>query len=208
MIFHIALSLTDDIKYYPMSELTPLMKQYFSIKEKYKDAIVFFRLGDFYEMFGEDAEKASRILQIALTTRDKSKEDPVPMCGIPYFASESYIAKLIKAGYKVAICEQMEDPKEAKGIVERDVVRVITPGTHAPENPKENSYIISFFPSGNRHGIAAADISTGEFIVFETEENIEDEMCRFEPREILLPHSIRGQYPLQRSSEQFLCISL
>ena len=130
-----------------MPELTPLMRQYFSVKEQYKDAIVFFRLGDFYEMFGEDAEKASKILQIALTTRDKSKEEPIPMCGIPYFASESYISKLIKAGYKVAICEQMEDPKDAKGIVQREVVRVITPGTHEPENPKENIYIMSIFPS-------------------------------------------------------------
>ena len=179
------------------------MKQYFSIKEKYKDAIVFFRLGDFYEMFGEDAEKASKILQIALTTRDKSKEDPMPMCGIPYFASESYILKLIKAGYKVAICEQMEDPKEAKGIVERDIVRVITPGTHAPENPKENSYIISLFPSGEKHGIAAADISTGEFIVYETGENIEDEMYRFEPREILIPQGIKDNIHYREALNNF-----
>lgn len=167
------------------------MKQYSRIKEKYRDAIVFFRLGDFYEMFGEDAETASRILQIALTTRDKSKDNPIPMCGIPHFASESYILKLIKAGHKVAICEQMEDPKEAKGIVARDIVRVITPGTHAPENPKENSYIISLFPTGDKHGLAVADISTGEFIVYETTENIEDEMYRFEPREILIPESLR-----------------
>jgi DNA mismatch repair protein MutS len=167
------------------------MKQYFSIKEKHQDAIVFFRLGDFYEMFGEDAEKASKVLQIALTTRDKTKEDPVPMCGIPHFASESYILKLVKAGYKVAICEQLEDAKEAKGIVERDIVRVITPGTHAPENPKENTYIVSLFPSGDRHGIAVADISTGEFTVFETEKNIQDEVYRFEPKEILMPLSIK-----------------
>lgn len=179
------------------------MKQYLSIKEKYKDAIVFFRLGDFYEMFGEDAEKASRILQIALTTRDKSKEDPMPMCGIPYFASESYILKLVKAGHKVAICEQMEDPKEAKGIVERDIVRVITPGTHAPENPKENSYITSILPAGNKHGIAVADISTGEFIVYETDKDIEDEMYRFEPREILLPQSIRDNIHYRESLESF-----
>lgn len=174
-----------------MTKLTPLMKQYFTIKERYRDAIVFFRLGDFYEMFGEDAEKASNILQIALTTRDKSKEEPIPMCGIPYFASESYISKLIKAGYKVAVCEQIEDPKDAKGIVERAVVKVITPGTHEPENPKENIYIMSIFPSGDKHGVAGADVSTGDFFIYETDKNIEDEMYRFEPREILVPISIK-----------------
>ncbi len=166
------------------------MKQYFSIKESHGDAIILFRCGDFYEMFGEDAEKASRILQIALTTREKSKDNPIPMCGVPYFAAESYIAKLIKSGQKVAVCEQMEDPKTAKGIVSREVVRVITPGTHTPENPKENSFIVSIFPSGSRHGIAAADISTGEFIVYETNEHVEDEVSRFEPKEILIPESL------------------
>jgi DNA mismatch repair protein MutS len=174
-----------------MSELTPLMKQYFSIKEKYADCIVLFRLGDFYEMFGEDAERASRILQIALTTREKSKDNPMPMCGVPYFASEAYIAKLIKAGLKVAVCEQMEDPKEARGIVSREVVRIITPGTHTPDNPKENTYIVCLFPTGTKHGIAAADISTGEFFVFDTGENVEDEVSRFEPKEILVPSSIK-----------------
>jgi DNA mismatch repair protein MutS len=174
-----------------MPELTPLMKQYFSIKEQYPDCIVLFRLGDFYEMFGSDAETASRILQIALTTRDKTKDDPMPMCGVPYFAAESYISKLIKAGLKVAVCEQMEDPKNAKGIVAREVVKVITPGTHTPEHPKENNYIISIFPSGDRHGIAAADVSTGQFMVFETGENIEDEVNRFEPKEILMPSSFK-----------------
>lgn len=174
-----------------MLELTPLMKQYFSIKEKHKDAILMFRLGDFYEMFGEDAKVASRILQIALTTRDKAKEEPIPMCGIPFFAAESYIAKLIKAGHKVAVCEQMEDARDAKGIVQRDVVKVVTPGTYTPENPRENNYIFCFFPDGKKYGVALADISTGEFIVYETEKPVEDELSRFEPRELLFPESLK-----------------
>ncbi len=167
------------------------MRQYFSIKEKHGDAILMFRLGDFYEMFGEDAKVASRILQIALTTRDRAKEDPIPMCGIPYFAAESYIAKLIKAGQRVAVCEQMEDAKEARGIVQRDVVKVITPGTYAPENPKENNYLFSFFPDGKQYGIALADISTGEFMVYETGRPIEDELSRFGPTELLFPESLK-----------------
>lgn len=167
------------------------MKQYQSIKEGHRDAILLFRLGDFYEMFGEDAKVASRILQIALTTRDKGKEQPVPMCGIPYFASETYIAKLIRAGHKVAICEQVEDPRTATGIVKREVLRVITPGTHTPEHPKENYYILSFIPQGEKHGIALADVSTGEFTVYETSKPLEDELSRFEPTEILLPESLK-----------------
>ena len=174
-----------------MSELTPVMKQYFGVKEQYHDAIVFFRLGDFYEMFGEDAKIASRILQIALTSRDKNKEDQIPMCGIPYFSADSYIAKLIKAGHKVAICEQVEDPKLAKGIVQREVVRVVTPGTHHPEQPKENTYIMSIFPYQNVSGIAVADVSTGQFIVYETDKPAEDEISRHEPREILCPASMK-----------------
>jgi DNA mismatch repair protein MutS len=179
------------------------MKQYFSLKENHGNAILLFRCGDFYEMFGEDAEKASRILQIALTTRERSKDNPIPMCGVPYFAAESYIAKLIKAGQKVAVCEQMEDPKTAKGIVSREVVRVITPGTHSPDNPKENTFIVSIFPSGTRHGVAAADISTGEFIVYETSENIEDEVSRFEPKEVLLPESIAENLHYQEALSGF-----
>ncbi len=175
-----------------MSELTPVMKQYQGVKEKHGDSIVLFRLGDFYEMFGEDAKVASRLLGIALTTRDKGKEDPLPMCGIPHFAADSYIAKLIKAGHKVAVCEQTEEPGQGKGIVEREVVRVITPGTHTPSEPKENNFIMSFFPGGRRHGIAVADVSTGQFFLYETEKPLEDELRRYEPKEVLLPESLKA----------------
>ena len=175
-----------------MSELTPLMKQYREVKRQHPDAIVFFRLGDFYEMFGQDAVTASRILQITLTSRDKGKADALPMCGIPHFTAESYVSKLIKAGHKVAICEQVEDPKEAKGIVKREVVKVVTPGTFQPDNPKENNFILSFFQKENIYGIAVADITTGEFVIYETHTSIVDEINRFQPREILHPFSFKN----------------
>ncbi len=173
-------------------ENTPLMKQYGAIKESYPGHIVFFRLGDFYEMFGEDAKIAAPILQITLTTRDKNKDDPIAMCGVPYFSADIYINKLIKAGYKVAICEQVEDPKTAKGIVQREVVRVITPGTFAADNPRENNYILCFYLKDGIYGAAAADLSTGEFTLFETSNPVEDEIARYEPKEILFPASTKG----------------
>lgn len=174
---------------------TPLMRQYFRIKEQYKDAIVFFRLGDFYEMFGDDAKIASNILGLTLTSRDKSKENPISMCGIPYFAANSYIEKLLREGYKIAICEQIGDPKTSKGIVEREVVKVLTPGTFLPEGTKENVYIMAVYPQKTsneqgRMGIALADITTAEFIVYETEKNLFDEIVRFEPKEIIVPKSL------------------
>ncbi len=175
-----------------MSELTPLMKQYQDIKRNYPDAIVFFRLGDFYEMFGPDAVVASKALQITLTSRDKGREEPTPMCGVPHFTAETYIARLVKAGHKVAVCEQVEDPKDVKGIVRREVVRVVTPGTFLPDNPKENSYILSFFQKENIYGIAVADITTGEFLIYETCNSLEDEINRFQPKEILCPYSFKN----------------
>ena len=118
--------------------LTPMMQQYFTIKEQYKDCILFYRLGDFYEMFFEDAETASKELELVLTGRDCGLEERAPMCGIPYHAAAGYIGKLIQKGYKVGICEQVEDPKEAKGIVKRDVIRIVTPGTLLDENFVDN----------------------------------------------------------------------
>ena len=124
-----------------MSELTPLMRQYQDVKRNHPDAIVFFRLGDFYEMFGEDAVTASKILQITLTSRDKSKKNPLPMCGVPHFTAETYITRLIKAGRQVDVCEQVEEPKDAKGSVKREVVRVVTPGTFTPYIPRDTTFI-------------------------------------------------------------------
>ncbi len=176
-----------------MSDLTPLMNQYKSIKRDYPDAILFFRVGDFYEMFYEDAVTASKVLQIALTSRNKGKEDQVPLCGVPYHAADSYITKLIRNRFKVAICEQIEDPKIAKGIVKRDVVRVITPGTFLSESAldaKENSFILSIYPKGKIYGLAIADLSTGEFLIYETVGGLEDEIKRLAPKEILYPEGL------------------
>lgn len=179
------------------------MKQYSDIKRNYPDSIVFFRLGDFYEMFGQDAVTASKHLQITLTTRDRGKDSPMPMCGVPHFSAETYIAKLIKAGYKVAICEQVEDPKEAKGIVRREVVRVITPGTFLPDNPKENSYILGFAQKENIFGIAVADITTGDFFMYQSHRTLEDEIQKFEPKEVVYPISLKNDPAIKNSLDGF-----
>ncbi|MBR0596615.1 DNA mismatch repair protein MutS [Sinanaerobacter chloroacetimidivorans] len=146
-------------------QLTPMMQQYMEIKEKYQDCILFFRLGDFYEMFFEDAITASREMEITLTGKNYGQEEKAPMCGVPYHAADSYIAKLIEKGYKVAICEQVEDPATAKGIVKREVVQIITPGTVVSQNmlnERENNYLASVFLHETGAGIAYCDISTGE----------------------------------------------
>src|SRR3972149_10689992 len=151
-------------------QLTPLLRQYQAIKNKHRDAILFFRMGDFYEMFFDDAVTASKILEIALTTRDKRNDNPIPMCGIPYHAVDSYLPKLIRSGHKVAICEQVEDPATAKGIVRREVIRVVSPGTILDNNlleSRENNYIASIYPGGGKAGLAFIDISTGDFYIAE-----------------------------------------
>jgi len=172
--------------------LTPMMQQYFSIKENHKDCILFYRLGDFYEMFFDDAELASKELELVLTGRDCGLEERAPMCGIPYHAANGYIGKLITKGYKVGICEQVEDPKEAKGIVKRDVVRIITPGTMLDENfmdNKRNNYIMAVTDTGERYGLAFCDISTGEFQGTYIEKSLiqlDNEISKFSPTEVVV----------------------
>jgi DNA mismatch repair protein MutS len=166
---------------------TPLVAQYLSVKQKVPDAILFFRLGDFYEMFFEDAEVGARVLDIQLTSRSK---DGVPLCGVPYHSVQPYIAKLVKAGYKVAICEQAQVEANAKGLVPRQIVRIITPGTVGEEmvlTAAEKSFLVAIAPSENGFGLAALDVSTGEFLVTETlsAASLHEEIARLSPREII-----------------------
>ena len=173
---------------------TPMIKQYLSIKEKYKDSILFYRMGDFYEMFFEDAEKASSLLEITLTSRNKKDESSVPMCGIPVRAADNYIGRLIEHGCKVAVCEQIEDPATAKGLVKRDVVRVITPGMIIDNNlldEKSNNYILAAFYHNGTVGLSFLDISTGEFRLFESDitNYVVEEALRISPSEIIFPES-------------------
>lgn len=175
-----------------MDRITPMFQQYLEIKERYKDAILFYRMGDFYEMFFEDAEVASKILEIALTSRDRDKESGVPMCGVPYHSAASYIAKLVQHGHKVAVCEQVEDPREARGLVKRQVVRVVTPGLVVDPDglvSQENNYLMGICPQGDLFGVAVLDVSTGEFRVTELsgEKALLSEGERIRPRELLLP---------------------
>jgi DNA mismatch repair protein MutS len=177
-----------------MNDLTPMMRQYLEIKSKYPESLLLYRMGDFYEMFMEDALTASRVLDIALTSRDRQAQNPVPMCGVPYHAAESYIAKLVSAGYKIAICDQVEDPRKAKGLVRREVTRVLTPGLIVDnQNLTSNqpNYLAAVYESGRGKpiGLAFLDISTAEFRVTEldSEESLLEELFRISPKEILLP---------------------
>jgi DNA mismatch repair protein MutS len=177
-----------------LAKLTPMMQQYMEIKERYKDCILFFRLGDFYEMFFSDAEIASRELEITLTGRDCGLEERAPMCGVPYHAAHNYISRLIAKGYKVAICDQMEDPATAKGIVKRDVTRVITPGTvidPAMLEEKKNNYLMAVYCQQIYFGIAVVDVSTGEFYATQitwgsSMRKLIDEISRYKPSEIIV----------------------
>ena len=179
-----------------MAELTPMKRQYNEIKQQHQDCLLFFRLGDFYEMFDDDAKVASKELDLALTTRDRNVEDPelrTPMCGVPYHSAQTYIARLIAKGYKVAICEQIEDPATAKGLVKRDVIRIITPGTVTDVSMLEegrSNYLGSVYIEGGTGGVAFCDISTGEFCAAafskDVVSHVLNELTRFSPREAVL----------------------
>ena len=175
-----------------MAEITPMKRQYNTIKEQNQDCILFFRLGDFYEMFDEDAKVAARELDLTLTTRDrnKPKEEQTPMCGVPYHSVDAYIARLVAKGYKVAICEQMEDPSQAKGIVERDITRIVTPGTVTEScmlDESRNNYMACLYADGGKVGLAFCDVSTGAFQVTTCDDTVAaaSELGRFVPAEVL-----------------------
>ena len=195
-----------------MAELTPMMRQYMQIKEQNRDAILFFRLGDFYEMFGEDAKTASQELDLALTTRDRGKAEGerTPMCGIPYHSSDGYIARLIAKGYKVAICEQTEDPATAKGLVKRDIIRVVTPGTVLDDASLEagrSNFCAGVWLEGQQAGFAACDISTGRthataFEGAECVSHLLNELGRFAPAEVVLNQEAAANDDLCRLTEE------
>ena len=177
-----------------IDKFSPMMQNYLKTKEDYKDCILFYRLGDFYEMFFDDAITASRELELTLTGKDCGQEERAPMCGIPYHAAETYVARLISKGYKVAICEQLEDPKTAKGIVKRDVIRVVTPGTVIESNlleEKKNNYIMAIYKNGIYFGMSVCDLSTGDFRMTQIRDTnnfamFMDEISRYSPSEIVV----------------------
>jgi len=187
-----------------MAGLTAMMQQYLNLKAKHQDCILLFRLGDFYEMFFDDAKLASRELELTLTGRDCGMPERAPMCGVPHHAVNTYVEKLVGKGYKVAICEQMEDPALAKGLVERDVIRIITPGTvndPAMLDERENNYLLSVCFMGDKAGLSFVDVSTGEFYVHEigrAEETLRDEIARISPMEIITNDLVRLRGCLRR----------
>ena len=173
-----------------MAELTPMMQQYMKTKEEYKDCILFYRLGDFYEMFFDDAKIVSKELELTLTGKNCGLEERAPMCGVPFHAVDGYLSRLVSRGYKVAICEQMEDPALAKGLVKREVIRVVTPGTNLNVqalDESRNNYIMSIVYVSDRFGISFADVTTGDYFVTEVDSvrKLLDEICKFSPREIV-----------------------
>ncbi|SDB09830.1 DNA mismatch repair protein MutS [Pseudobutyrivibrio sp. YE44] len=196
-----------------MAEYTPMMQEYLKTKEEYKDCILFYRLGDFYEMFFEDAKTASKELELTLTGKSCGAEERAPMCGVPFHAADSYINRLVSRGYKVAICEQVEDPKEAKGLVKREVIRVVTPGTNIDQmalDEGSNNYIMSLFYNRGVFGVSACDISTADFYLTEVDgvRKLIDEVFRFNPAEIIYSKSIfESGIDLNELSNKLECVA-
>ncbi len=173
-----------------MPLITPMMQQYLEVRRAYPDCILFYRIGDFYEMFFDDAELGARELELTLTGKDCGMSERAPMCGVPYHAVETYLNKLVSNGHKVAICEQVEDPKLARGLVKRDVIRIVTPGTNLDSqalDESRNNYLMSVVYLADRYGIAAADITTGEYRMTEvdSERSLLDEINQYSPSEII-----------------------
>lgn len=190
-----------------MSDLTPMMKQYLSIKTEYMDSILFYRLGDFYEMFYDDAILASKVLGIALTARQAGTKEKAPMCGIPYHAVDTYLPKLLQQGYKVAVCEQVGDPKLSKGPVERKVLRVISPGTILDEkylSADQNNYIVSIYSKQDNYGLAYCDLSTGDFKValIKGEDSLIDEVAKLNPVECIVPDSFEQKILFKKMGQK------
>ena len=195
------------------AKLSPMMRQYLESKKEVPDALLFYRIGDFYEMFFEDAIKASKALDLVLTGKDCGLEERAPMCGIPYHAADSYVSKLVSQGFKVAIGEQVEDPKLAKGLVKREIIRVITPGTQTEETALEegkNNYLSAIYPGNSGIGIATVDISTGELYSLSVSDSKEllDEISRFSPKEILCPIGFLGDKELSSALDSRFSLSI
>ncbi|MEM7589544.1 MAG: hypothetical protein AAF320_05255, partial [Myxococcota bacterium] len=191
----------------PGSRLTPMLKQWVHAKQQAQDAVLLFRMGDFYEMFAQDAQKAAPILELALTTRDKNTKNPISMAGFPYHAAQSYIAKLLQQGLKVAVCDQLEDPASAKGIVQRGVTRIVTPGTTMQEEtlpPKNTNYLVGISHHAGEFGLAALDWSTGQFVVSASsrEQVLLEELDRLSPAEILVDKSCQQLASLQKNLQE------
>ncbi len=195
-----------------MAEYSPMMQHYLDMKEKYKDCILFYRLGDFYEMFFDDAVKVSKELELTLTGKECGQEERAPMCGVPFHAAETYISRLISKGYKVAICEQLEDPKKAKGMVKRDVIRVVTPGTVIEANlldDRKNNYIMCVYKNGIYFGLTVCDVTTGDFRTTEIKETnnfavLIDEISKYSPAELVVnPMMFDSTEEIQKIKERF-----
>ncbi|MDI9420784.1 MAG: DNA mismatch repair protein MutS [Bacillota bacterium] len=190
-------------------KLTPMMQQYYELKEQYPDSLLFFRLGDFYEMFGDDAKVASKVLEIALTSREAGPQGRIPMCGVPHHAAEGYLEKLVRSGYRVALCEQLEDPKQAKGVVKRDVVRLITPGTFIEGHleGEENQFLLAIGWEAKSFALASLDMSTGEFMTVSlaNQSQLEDELRRLNPAEIVLTADLRILTVVEAAGEVLGC---